>query len=90
MKIIPTNRHLHVERLNFKERDKFYVLVPDDYGKQEVHGCFRILDSAEDCNTEFEEGESIVALNSMVEEIDVANNKYLVILENHVVGFLEG
>ena len=39
MKLIPTNRHLLVEKLNFKEKDTFYVLVPDDYGRQEESLC---------------------------------------------------
>ncbi len=90
MKFIPTNRHLFVEKLSFEEEDKSYVLVPDDYGKQEIHGCFRILASAGDCNVQYEEGKIIIALNSMVEEINVTNNKFLVILENHVIGYLEG
>tara|TARA_R110000824_G_scaffold377430_1_gene568744 strand:- start:820 stop:1092 length:273 start_codon:yes stop_codon:yes gene_type:complete len=89
MKFIPTNRYLLIERLDFEQEDITYVLLPSDYEKQEIYGCFQILESAEDCNADYEEGERIVVLNSMVETINIAGNEFLVLLENHVIGFVE-
>ena len=90
MKLIPSNRHLLVEEVHQEEEQQSYVLVPDDYNKvEEPYGTYMILDAAEDCNLQFHENDTVVLLNSMVEEINVADEKFFIVLENHVVGFLE-
>ena len=90
MKLIPNNRHLLIEEIVGEEKEQSYVLVPDDYSKvEEPYGFYTVLDSAEDCNLDFQMDDTIVILNSMVEEINVVNERFLIVLENHVVGFLE-
>lgn len=90
MNFQPTNRYLLVQKEEFEDPNQSRVLLPKEYEKKEIYGCYKVLAQAPDCNGDYTGSRSLVAvLNSMVEPIDVAGNKFLVVLENHVIGFLE-
>ncbi len=89
-KLIPSNRHLLVQKIQHEKKEQSYVLVPDDYNKvEEPYGIYEVLGFAKDCKLKFHAGDTVVLLNSMVEEIGVVEEKFFIVLENHVVGFLD-
>tara|TARA_R110002074_G_scaffold392776_1_gene578558 strand:+ start:125 stop:406 length:282 start_codon:yes stop_codon:yes gene_type:complete len=90
MNFHPTNRYLLVKKEDYEDANKSRVLLPKEYEKKEIYGCYQVLAQASDCKGDYTGPHSMVAvLNSMVETIEVAGNKFLVILENHVIGYLE-
>ena len=88
----PLNRHLLLERVEEKEEEnKSTILVPDDYKvKKSPYGLYLVKQVAPDCEkVKLFSGAKIVVNESMVEEVNVASQKYCLILENYVYGLYQ-
>ncbi len=87
-KFVPHNRYVLIERIE-KEQEKSQVLVPDDYIKEEPHGLYKILSLSRDSQCPSSAGSLVAVENSMVQEINVTDDKYLVVLENYILGAIK-
>ena len=86
----PRNRHLYVEVLKQEKESETQILLPDDYKPPtDAYVAARLVDWAPDCNGSYLEDDIIVVRENMIEEIKVGSEKFLVVLENHVVGVME-
>ena len=86
MKYIPMNRHLLLEDAKEPSKEGSQVLVPDDYRVIKNFGTYRVVESALDCDNYFDGGELVVAVENMVQEVELpGDKKYYVIPENLVV-----
>mgnify|MGYP003148969375 CR=1 FL=1 len=87
----PLNRHLLVEKVEVEEKEaKSTILVPDDYKiKKSPYGLYLVKDIAPDCEKLTSVGLKVIVNESMVEEVNVASQKYYLILENYVYGLYQ-
>lgn len=95
-KIKPVNRHLTiVPHFSTKEESESSVLLPDGFQKpEERYIVASVLDVASDCSLPMKElnlsiEKAIVVDQSMIEEINISDKKYYIILENYVIGILK-
>ena len=86
----PRNRHLYIEILNKQEENEPQILLPDDYKPPtDAYVAARLIDWAPDCNGTFFEDDVVVVRESMIEEIKIGVEKFLVVLENYVIAVME-
>jgi len=92
MDLCPLNRHLLLELISNKKEDKekTTILVPEDYKIKSLHDIYRVCAAAPDCKLEIELNCLVVVDNSMVQEININNLKFYLLLENHVLGTCKG
>ena len=91
MHFSPRNRHLYVEVLSQKESGESNILLPADY--RPVKGEYiaaRLIDWAPDCNGAYFEDDVVILRDNMIEDIKVGVEVFRVVLENHVIGVMEG
>ena len=89
MNAVPFNRHLLVAKTKEEEKEAL-VIVPDEYRATSAHALVEILDFAEDCNGNWQEGDLVIVPSHILETISYKNSEYYLVLENHVLmGFLE-
>ena len=89
MNFYPCNRHLLVEKseLEAEGHTPPAVLLPDDYKpKTDTYGAYRLLLDANDCSLEADPGDTIIAEQSMVKEVEHEGKKYFLVQENYVLG----
>jgi len=89
MKFKPFNRHLLLEPILEEKKEKQNtILVPEDYSTPKRYKAYKIVAAAQDCtqldNSDI--GKMIIVNNIMVEEVDVNDNIFYLLLENHVYG----
>jgi|7_EtaG_2_1085326.scaffolds.fasta_scaffold19192_2 hypothetical protein len=87
----PKNRHLELSRWIEEEQTTSTVLVPEDYNPQSnTYGVYYVEQVASDCTkvSEDDVGSLVVVNDSMVEQIEVLQGEYLLVLENYVYGVL--
>ena len=97
--LIPSNRHLAIVPHFKKKEEESGFIMPDDY-KRDIPKFIRatVLDTAPDCKGQFlklqrglfPDSRDILVDSSMIEEVEINNKKYHLILENYVVGILKG
>ena len=85
MKFEPRNRHLLVEKMQ-KEEEESSVLLPEGYKKTEEYLLLRVLATSPDCSVMARKGEKIVVPAHLVQDVDVGEKRFLIVLENHVCG----
>ncbi len=90
--LIPMNRHLLVARRPKKEKvENAGILLPEGYKKTESpYEVVTVQQVAPNCAflDRVRAGTKIVVLSTFLEDIEVENNNYTVILENHVMGVI--
>ena len=89
----PRNRHLLVEPLPEKEENKpeSGVLLPDSYKPVENrYEAVRVVELAADCSINCDPGEVIIVEKSMINEMNFDGETFYLVLENYVMGVLEG
>ena len=89
----PRNRHLSVELLPEKEESKpeSGVLLPDSYKPVESrYEAVRVIEVAADCSVDCKPGEVVVIEKSMINEMNFNGETFYLVLENYVMGVLEG
>ncbi len=96
--IKPVNRHLLIVPFFQEKKTTSGVLLPEDYKPEDNrYITAAVLDTAKDCSVDFKkvvkkdyakDFNEIVVERAMVEEIEVKEKKYYLVLENYVVGIL--
>ena len=90
MNFYPCNRHLLVEKAELEAAEgecPSAVLLPDDYKpKTDTYGAYKLLLDANDCSLEADPGDTIIAEQSMVKEVEHEGKKYFLVQENYVLG----
>tara|TARA_R100001510_G_C7646578_1_gene203859 strand:- start:292 stop:612 length:321 start_codon:yes stop_codon:yes gene_type:complete len=93
----PVNRHLTIIPHVKKNETNSGVLVPDDFELEEDRFITAtVLEVSPDCSAPLQKlrGHSspkqIIVERSMVEEINLNDKSYYVVLENYVLGILRG
>tara|TARA_Y100000310_G_C20643658_1_gene795357 strand:- start:1153 stop:1437 length:285 start_codon:yes stop_codon:yes gene_type:complete len=91
MKFEPRNRHLLVEKME-KEEEKYEdpptVLIPEGYKKIEEYTLLRVLATSPDCTLTARKGEKVVVPTHLVQNIDVGEYNFSIVLENHICGVI--
>jgi len=89
--LTPFNRHILIELLEEEEKvDNKPFLLPDDYKKQKSpYVLCKVRDFACDCKIDIITNMSIVVQRSMIEEIEIVDKTYYLVLENYVYGSIE-
>ena len=94
MKFIPRNRHILLGDVpQDVDKDKPTILLPEEYtAKASPYGVYEIVQYSSDCSRLSVEdvGKLAVVNQSMVEIVSVDQGEFLLILENHLYGALEG
>jgi hypothetical protein len=87
----PFNRHLLVEILEEQEEEKEHsFLLPDDYKKQKSpYVLCKVVNFADDCKIDIATNINIVVQRSMVEQLEILDKTYYLVLENYVYGSIE-
>ena len=85
MKFKPVNRHLLVKPLE-EEKEESTVLIPETSKQKPVYGCCEVLAIAGDCTREIRAGHIAIINNAMLEEVNIMDETFYLILENHVIG----
>ena len=84
--LTPVNRHLVVDPI-LEQRSESGVLVPSDYRANVSSHMLATLIRAPE-NSIFKNGIKILVPSHLVEEIVISGKKYFIVLENHVVGYI--
>ena len=87
MKFEPRNRHLLVEKVQ-KEEEKTKVLLPEGYKKIEEYLLLKVLATSPDCSVVARKGEKVIAPTHLVQDIDVGDERFSIVLENHICGVM--
>tara|TARA_R100001244_G_scaffold126607_1_gene96996 strand:- start:23 stop:358 length:336 start_codon:yes stop_codon:yes gene_type:complete len=93
MNLDPRNRHLLVEFLpeEEKEEEKPAVLLPDSYSPvKDQYIAVKVIETAPDCLINCNSGQTIVVERSMLNEVKFEDNIFHLVLENYVLGVIEG
>ena len=87
----PFNRHILIELLEQEEEEKKQAfLLPDDYKKQKSpYVLCKVMNFANDCKVNITTNTNIVVQRSMIEQIEIVNKTYYLVLENYVYGSVE-
>ncbi len=87
--LIPVKRYIVVELPPKREEISSDILLPDSYAPRESsHAACTVLEFASDVRFDMEIGDTIIVDRSMIEEIQVDNETYSVVLDNYVIGLL--
>ena len=87
----PLNRHVLLEKVEVEDpQEDSLVLVPEDYRleKQSLHGLYKILAHAHDCEKINETliNYHIIVDERMVQKISLGKESYYLVLENYIYG----
>ena len=84
----PFNRHILIELLEQEEEEKKQAfLLTDDYKKQKSpYVLCKVINFANDCKVDITTNTNIVVQRSMIEQIEIVNKTYYLVLENYVYG----
>jgi hypothetical protein len=88
---VPFNRHVLIELIEEEEQEKEHsFLLPEDYTrKKSPYVLCKVLDFADDCSIDITTSCDIVVQRSMIEEIEILDETYYLVLENYVYGSIE-
>jgi hypothetical protein len=62
------------------------VLLPEGYKKVEEYTLLRVLATSPDCSVVARKGEKIVVPTHLVQDINIGEQSFSIVLENHVCG----
>lgn len=87
-KFIPTNKHLLVEKV----KQSYSELIPEEFqDKMSAYSYVKILNASNDCNPLFIKGLKVVVQTNGIEEIITSSSdKYHIVSEGFVVGYVMG
>ncbi len=86
---IPVNRYIVVELPPRREDISSDILLPEDYApKLAAHVVGTVCEFAEDVRFPLNIGDRVIIDRSMLEEIEVDNETYSVVLDNYVIGII--
>ncbi len=81
----PQNRHLLVEVMKEEPKEESSILLPEDYTQKSAFVQARVLALAEDCSQPLVRGDIVIFHSSMLQEIQITNLNFQMVLENHVM-----
>ena len=87
------NRHLLVELLPEKEEEEKEtgVLLPDSYKPQQSpYVAVEVVDMSPDCSVDCSLKDTIIVERSMLNEVSFGEQTFYLVLENYIMGVLEG
>ncbi len=89
--LTPFNRHILIELLEKEEKvDNKPFLLPDDYKKQKSpYVLCKVLDFCHECKIDITTNMDIIVQRSMIEEIEILDKTYYLVLENYVYGSIK-
>jgi len=91
MNFKPVNRHLLIEPIDLEEAEESQVLLPEGWAPaEERFRLYRVLKISNDCTKEIKESTLVAVEASMVEEIKILNKSFCLVLENYIVGIIDG
>jgi len=87
----PFNRHILIDVIEEQEEEKKHsFLLPDDYKKQKSpYALCKVRDFSCDCKIDIATNMNIVVQRSMIEQIEILDKTYYLVLENYVYGSVE-
>ena len=89
----PVNRHIVIELIETpKPEAGSGILLPEDYAvKEERYGVARVVARASDVSfaPHLVRGREIIVDRSMVEEVELQEQTFQIILENYVLGIID-
>jgi len=90
MSFYPRNRHILIEIVkNQKEEPQSTVLLPEGYGeKKDPYVCAVVKEISPSCTIGIDKGDKVVVQTSMIQEINVGDNLYTIVLENYIYGVI--
>ena len=88
MKFEPRNRHLLVEKIEKDEEEQTDILLPEGYKQADEYTLLRVLATSPDCTITARKGEKIVVSTHLVQDINVGEQSFSIVLENHICGVL--
>ena len=88
MKFEPRNRHLLVEKIEKDEEEQTDILLPEGYKQVDEYALLRVLASSPDCSITARRGEKVVAPTHLIQDINVGEQSFSIVLENHICGVL--
>ncbi len=87
--IIPCNRHVLIQPIESEHEEDSNILLPEDYAPEEsAYAKAEVLDWANDCKIQLEEGCTAIVTRHMIEEVDICGNVYHLVLENHIIAMM--
>tara|TARA_Y100000310_G_scaffold311271_1_gene357398 strand:+ start:867 stop:1097 length:231 start_codon:yes stop_codon:yes gene_type:complete len=69
-----------------KNEENTGVLLPDGYKKVDEHELLQVLATSPDCSLTARKGEKVVAPAHLIQDLEVGEEIFSIILENHVCG----
>jgi|TARA_Y100000310_G_C20640180_1_gene793469 co-chaperonin GroES (HSP10) len=87
MKFEPRNRHILVEKIE-KNEEQSNVLLPEGYKQIEEYVLLRVLCTSPDCSVIARKGEKVVVPTHLVQDINVGDQHFSIVLENHICGVI--
>jgi len=90
MKFQPCNRYILIDRDNQPVESETLIELPEGYERpKSTHELVRI--KAVSCGTKppLAQGDQVVVLSHMIEEVDFGEGKVYLVLENHIVGIVK-
>jgi co-chaperonin GroES (HSP10) len=86
----PVNRYVWIRLPDIPENTtETGIVLPDDYKtKEERHITAVVVDAATDVRFPIASGSKVVVDKSMVEEINVNNELFTLVLDNYILGTL--
>ena len=89
MKFEPRNRHLLVERVEKNEEEiGTDILLPEGYKQVDEYTLLRVLSTSPDCAITARKGEKVVVPTHLVQDVDVGEYNFSIVLENHICGVI--
>ena len=87
----PFNRHILVDILEEDEQEQEHsFLLPEDYKKQKSpYVLCKVIDFSCDCKIDIATNMHIVVQRCMIEQIEIVDKTYYLVLENYVYGSIE-
>ena len=84
----PFNRHILIDIIEEEEEEKKHsFLLPEDYKKQKSpYVLCKVINFANDCKIDITADINIVVQRSMIEQIEIVDKTYYLVLENYVYG----
>ena len=86
MKFEPRNRHILVEKIEKDEEGETKVLLPAGYKKTEEYTLARVLATSPDSSVLARKGEKVVVPTHLIQDINVGEQSFSIVLENHICG----
>ena len=89
----PVNRHIIIEMVEAPQPEvDSGILLPEDYAvTEERYGIAKVLGRAADVSfaSKLVHGREIIVDRSMVEEVQIKEHKFQIVLENYVLGIID-